>query len=118
MMPGKFNSREMRRMMAQMGIKATELTDVKRVIMEGDLKDYIIEMPQVTRIDAQGEMSLQITGKLKEVPKKSSTPKEPSFPEEDVALVMEQAGVTREKALDALKKSGGEPATAIIDLTS
>lgn len=118
MMPGKFNSREMRRMMAQMGIKATEMPDVKRIIMEGGQKDYIIDGPQVTRIEAQGEITFQVTGKFKEVLKKPVQQAEASFPEDDVKLVMEQANVTREKAIEALKKSGGEPATAIVDLTS
>ena len=36
--------------------------------------------------------------------------------EVDIKLVMEQAKVSREKAIEALKKADGEPAQAIIDL--
>ena len=53
MIPGKMNSREMRRMMQQMGIKSTEMADVKRVVMEADGKKYIIDSPQVIAIEAQ-----------------------------------------------------------------
>ncbi|MCL5955560.1 MAG: nascent polypeptide-associated complex protein, partial [Candidatus Thermoplasmatota archaeon] len=35
---------------------------------------------------------------------------------EDIKLVMEQASVSREKALEALKNADGEPAKAILDL--
>ena len=55
MMPGRMNSREVRRMMAQMGIKSTDMTDIKKIIMEGAQKNYVIENPQVTLIEAQGE---------------------------------------------------------------
>ncbi|MHB8360250.1 MAG: nascent polypeptide-associated complex protein [Thermoplasmataceae archaeon] len=121
MMPGKMNSREMRRMMSQMGIKSTEMNDVKRVIMEGELKNYIIENPQVVLIEGQGQKSLQIVGNIKEVQKAQNTVKKaettPSFPNEDIELVMSQANVTKEKAIEALKKASGEPAQAIIDLS-
>ena len=115
------NSREMRRMMSQMGIKSTEMTDVKRIVMEGELKNYIIDNPDVVMIEAQGQKSLQVVGNIREVPKSQSTVKkavqEPAFPKEDVELVMSQANVSREKALEALKKASGEPAQAIIDLS-
>ncbi|EQD28632.1 nascent polypeptide-associated complex protein [mine drainage metagenome] len=120
-MPGKMNSREMRRMMSQMGIKSTEMNDVKRVIMEGELKNYIVENPQVVLIEGQGQKSLQIIGIIKEVQKGQNTVKKAettlSFPNEDIELVMSQANVTKEKAIDALKKASGEPAQAIIDLS-
>ncbi len=119
MIPGRMNSREMRRMMAQMGIKSTEMTDVKKVTLHGETKNYVITNAQVTVIEAQGEKSFQITGKMKEVAKAQGEKKavEPSFPEDDIKLVTEQTGVSREKAIQALKQAEGEVAQAIIDLT-
>lgn len=121
MIPGKLNSREMRRMMQQMGIKSTEMTDVKRVVMEAGTKKYIIENPQVVAIEAQGQKSFQITGNFKEIQSKNETvdsaPKE-EFPETDVKLVMEQANCSREKALESLRASEGEPADAIMKILS
>ncbi len=119
MIPGKMNSREMRRMMAQMGIKATDMTDVTRVTFHGQTKDYIVTNAQVTMIEAQGEKSFQVVGQMKEVAK-SSQPQQkaaPTFPEDDIKLVADQTGVSREKAIEALKKADGEVAQAIIDLT-
>ena len=120
MIPGKMNSREVKRMMQQMGIKQVEYPDVKRVVMEAGEKNYIIENPQVVAIEAQGQKSFQITGTLKEViGKKKEVAKEGTeFPEDDIKLVMEQASVSREKAIEALKKAEGQPADAIMNLMS
>ncbi len=117
MMPGKMNSREMKRMMAQMGIKSTDMPDVKTVILKGSTKDYIISDAQVMMIEAQGQKTFQIMGSMKEVQKTDSAPSStPQFPEDDIKLVMDQAGVSRETASEALRKAGGEPARAIMDL--
>lgn len=118
MIPGRINSREVRRMMAQMGIKTTEMPDVNKVTLHGLNKDYVISGASVTIVEAQGEKYFQITGQMKEVPKATVRQNEDiNFPEEDVKLVMEQTGVSREKAIAALKKADGEVAQAIVDLT-
>ncbi len=119
MIPGKMNSREVKRMMAQMGIKSTEMSDVKTVILKGATKDYMITEAQVSMIEAQGQKTFQIMGNFKEVAKSADEAKAeaaPTYNEEDVKLVMEQASVSREKALEALKNADGEPAKAIMDL--
>nr|BAA82798.1 Orf1 [Thermoplasma acidophilum] len=116
MIPGRMNSREMRRLMAQMGIKSTEMDDVTKVIFKGKTKDYVIDNAQVTMIEAQGVKTFQVVGTMREVPKEPEEKKEESFPEDDIKLVMDQASVSREKAIEALKASGGEPAQAIINL--
>lgn len=117
MIPGRMNSREVKRMMAQMGIKSTEMTDVKTVVLKGESKDYMITEAQVTVIEAQGQKSFQIVGNLKEVAKSKEEKAEVlNFSEEDIKLVMDQASVTKEKAIEALKKADGEPAKAILDL--
>ncbi|MCL4323335.1 MAG: nascent polypeptide-associated complex protein [Candidatus Thermoplasmatota archaeon] len=120
MIPGKMNSREVKRMMQQMGIKQVEYPDVKRVVMEAGEKNYIIENPQVVAIEAQGQKSFQITGNLKEVAgkKKEVAAQGDKFPEDDIKLVMEQASVSRESAVEALKKAEGQPADAIMSLMS
>jgi nascent polypeptide-associated complex subunit alpha len=119
MIPGKFNSREVKRMMAQMGIKSNEMTDVKKVILYGDTKNYVIENAAVTMIEAQGQKSFQIVGNMKEVPKDAKEVKQEEdspYNAEDIKLVMDQTGVGKEKAIEALKGAGGEPAQAILNL--
>ncbi len=108
------NPREIKRMMSQMGIKQTEMSDVKEVIFKGTSKDYVIENATVTMIEAQGQKTFQVLGNMKE---KQKTPEiREEFNEEDVSLVMEQCKVSKERAVEALKKANGEPAQAILDL--
>ena len=121
MIPGKMNTREMKRMMQQMGIKSTDMPEVKRVVMEADGKKYIIDSPQVVAIEAQGQKSFQITGNMRTVKVVSASQvkeKEPTFPAEDIKLVMNQTSCTSEEAMQALKKANGEPAEAIMSIIS
>ncbi|EQD30159.1 nascent polypeptide-associated complex protein [mine drainage metagenome] len=118
MMPGKMNSREVKRMMAQMGIKSVDMTDVKKVVMEAAAKDYVIENPQVMMIEARGEKYLQISGSMKEIPKQAGAAPNVQYNEDDIKLIMDQAKVDRSSAIDALKKADGEVAQAIINLTT
>ncbi len=118
MMPGRMNSREVKRMMAQMGIKSTDMTDVTRIVMEGKQKDYVVENPQVMLIEAQGEKYLQVSGAMKEIAKNNPVAPVTKYNEEDIKLVMDSAKVDRNKAEEALKKADGEVAQAIVSLTS
>ena len=118
MIPGRMNSREMKRMRAQMGIKSRDMADVKTVILKGEKKDYMISDALVMIVEAQGQKTFQITGNMKEIAKTASSQpaSQPALPEEDIKLVMEQASVSRDIAMEALKKADGEPAKAIMDL--
>lgn len=42
---------------------------------------------------------------------------EPDILERDIEMVMTQANVTRERAIDALKRTGGDLVNSIMDLT-
>ena len=105
MMPN-MDPKQMARMMKQMGINTEEIS-AERVVIETGEEKIIVEPAQVTRITMQGQASFQISGPVRT---------EQSINEEDVSLIMEKAGVTREQALEALKKSGGDIAEAIISL--
>ncbi len=108
MIPGGMDPKKMQALMKQMGIKSEEIDAVKVTIQASDGKEIVISEPQVTKITMQGQTSFQIAGKV-EVVEKSS--------EEDVKLVMEQAGCSEEEAKAALEKSGGDIAQAILSLT-
>lgn len=104
MIPGGMDPRKMEQMMRQMGIKSRKI-DAKKVVIETDEGNYIVESPDVTEIDMKGQKSLQITGDMKF---------ESGISEEDIKMVMEQANCTEEQAKDALKKAKGDIAEAII----
>lgn len=100
------NPQQMQKMMSQMGIKSRQL-DASRVIIEAEGERIIISEPQVVEITMQGQKSFQISGKV-------ST--EAAISADDVRMVMEQAGCTESEAKEALRKSGGDIAKAIMEL--
>jgi len=110
-MPGRMNPRQMNQMMKRLGINVKEIDNVKKVIIETDTKQYIFEEASVTLMDAQGQKTYQITGKPKIVDKKEEIPKE------DIDLVVEQTGKSKEEAKKALTETKGDIAEAILNLT-
>jgi nascent polypeptide-associated complex subunit alpha len=107
MIPGGMDPKKMQAMMRQMGIQSEEIS-ANSVVIETEASNLVIESPQVTKITMQGNVSFQITGIVREEEKTSS---------EDIKMVMEQAGCSEEDAKDALSKSNGDIAEAIVLLT-
>jgi nascent polypeptide-associated complex subunit alpha len=102
----KVNPRQMKRMMRQLGMEMEEL-NAKEVIIRLEDREIVISNPQVSVVRAMNQKTYQVVGEEKEVP---------LIPEEDVALVAEQAGVSKEEAQRALKETGGDLAEAIMKL--
>ena len=121
----RMDSRKARRKMKQMGMDMNEISDVKRVIIQGDNKEIVIEGPQVTSINVQGIKMYQVAGG-KETERKPQTgaaveaaPAEEEklvIPEADILLVAQQANVSIDKARAALEENEGDLAQAIIKL--
>ena len=104
------NPRQMERMMRKMGLNMEEMSGVKEVVIYTETKEVHITEPQVTIMNVQGEKNFQIQGKVTEKVLKTE------IPDEDVSLVMDQTGASREEAVKALEEADGEPAEAIIKL--
>jgi len=109
MMPGmrNFNPQQMGKMMRSMGIKNEEL-DVKRVVFELADKNLVIEQPNVSVIDMQGQKTYTVMGEARE--------EQAGVPEEDVKMVAESAEVSKDEAREALEESEGDIAKAITAL--
>lgn len=107
---GGFNPKQLSKMMKQFGIDIEEIDDVEEVIIRTPTKEIVIEDADVSIMNAQGQKTYQIVGEATE--RTIDTGPDP----EDVELVMEQAGVDEETAIEALEAAGGEPAQAIMDL--
>lgn len=111
-------------MMKQMGMNMNELSDIKRVILQGDDKEIVIEGPSVTSINVQGTKMYQVAGgseterKIQASGAAVAAPVEEPLvlPEEDILLVAQQANVSMDKARTALENSDGDLAQAIIKL--
>lgn len=106
MFPG-LDPKMLKQAMKKLGMKQEEIQATK-VIIECSDKNLIIENPQVLKVNAMGQETLQITGNITESNKEL-------FTEEDIKTVMEQANTTREKAIQSLKEKG-DIAAAILSL--
>ncbi|MEM4256914.1 MAG: nascent polypeptide-associated complex protein [Candidatus Diapherotrites archaeon] len=107
MFPGLGNDpKKMKQMLQQFGIKTEDL-DANRVIIESQSKTLVIEKPSITLMKVQGQSIYTIIGNALE------QKKDLEIPEADINLVAEQAKVSKEQALNALKDSKGDIAEAI-----
>ncbi len=98
---GGLNPGQMKKLMQQMGIKSAEFK-AKKVIVEGDEGNLVVENPQVMIIEMGGQKSLQISGDVREEGKeRGEKPREKS----DVDIVMEKTGCSRGQAESALQES-------------
>ncbi len=110
MFPKKIDRRQMERAMRQMGVKMDELDGVREVVIKLSDREIVLPNAQVVRTDMAGQRSYQVSGQ--EFERKP----ELELSEEDIKLVMEQAGVEREEAVLALKETNGDIAEAILKL--
>lgn len=100
-------------MLERMGLEMNEIPDVKEVIIRTSSKDMVIKDASVSEIIAKGMKVFQVMGSdVEEVEREK-----PKFTEEDVLLVAQQAGVSKERAQVALEESGGDLAQAILKLS-
>ena len=106
MLPG-MDPKNMAKMMKQMGIKSDELEATKVTIELKDGTHLVVFEPSVVQIEMQGQRTFQVSGKVHE---------EQDAGEEDIKMVMEAAGVSREEAMIALRETDGDIAEAILKL--
>lgn len=126
MLPGGGrNPRQVEAMMRRLGMTTEPLAGVEEVIVRTRNQEHVFRSPEVTILTVQGVRTYQVVGNPElrartaatATPATGSAPAAPSGPpEEDVRLVMDQAGVSREEALEALLRAKGEPAEAIMRL--
>jgi nascent polypeptide-associated complex subunit alpha len=128
---GPRNARQMQLMMRRMGMTTEEVADVEEVIVRTKTKDHVFHAPEVTILTVQGVRTYQVVGTPEVRPRSGAMPSSSSGaapvappaapsgpPEEDIRLVMEQASVSREEAIEALFQAKGAPAEAILQILS
>ncbi|MCD6383147.1 MAG: Nascent polypeptide-associated complex protein [Thermoplasmata archaeon] len=128
MIPGMgrgMNPRQLKVLMKRLGIQIEELEGVRAVIIVKDDKEIHVNNPTVTVMKTPEGDTVQVAGEMKEMPPGSycgggetevAEGSERGIPEEDIELVMEQTGVSRERAVEALEATGGSPAEAILKI--
>ena len=130
--------------MKSQGIEGMEPIEAKKVIIETDTGNIVIESPQVIKLVQQGMEIYQVIGKAEAgeedeeiegreiegeiIQKRSKDEDEEVSPEsinlnaeitpQDIELVAMQTGVSASEAEKALKEAGGDLARAILNLKS
>ena len=105
---GGINPKQMEKVMKQMGISQTPL-DAKRVVIEMEDSNLVIDEPSVTKVMMQGKETYQIAGEAREETNEI-------FSDEDVALVVKKTGKSEEEVRKVLEGNGGDIAEAILEL--
>jgi len=107
------NPRQLQSAMKKMGIQQVEIPATEVIIKTVD-KDIYVLNPSVLKVNMMGQETLQISGQLREQKRVAAAQ---DISEEDIKTVMEQAKVSKEKALNTLKETDGDLAEAIMKLT-
>lgn len=107
-------NREMRRMLDKMGLEMKDLGNIEEVIIKTETKELFLIKPQVVEMKGKDSTIFQVVATDIEEKERET----PSLKDEDIVLVMQQANVTREKAIQALVDAKGDLAKAILNLTT
>ena len=108
----KVKSNQFKALERMLGIK-TEQIDAIKVIIELQDKTLIIENPTVLKMSQQGQEIYTVIGSAKEEAKEQKV----EIRDEDVKFVMEQTGKSESEVREALQKTNGDIAQAILLLT-
>ena len=103
----KLNPKQMEKMAKQLGMKMETIEAEQVVIKLQAGGEIIIDNPQVTKVNMMGQDTFQITGDIKE--------KEDEGDEDDVEIVSEKAGVSKDEAKRVLDETN-DIAEAILKL--
>jgi len=110
----RMNPREAKRMMQRMGMNMGAMPEVEQVVFKTSTKEIIVENPEVTVMEMQGQKIFQVMG---ERITEKAVERAVKVPEEDVQLVATQANVSPEQARAALEQTKGDLAQAILLLS-
>lgn len=110
MFPG-INPRQMQQMMKKMGMQQEDI-DATEVIIKTPEKEIIITKPSIQKINMMGKETFQIAGEIHE----REIDTTPEINDDDIKIVVEQAGVDEKTAKEALEKTKGDIAEAVVSL--
>jgi nascent polypeptide-associated complex subunit alpha len=100
-------------MLDKMGLDMKDLGTIEEVVIRTETKELYITKPQVIEMKGKDSTIFQVVATDIEEKQRDI----PMFKEEDIILVMQQANVSKEKAIHALTDTKGDMAQAILSLT-
>jgi nascent polypeptide-associated complex subunit alpha len=101
-------------MLDKMGLEMKDLGNIEEVIIKTETKELYLIKPQVVEMKGKDSTIFQVVATDIEEKERET----PSLRDEDIVLVMQQANVSREKAIQALMDAKGDLAKAILNLTT
>jgi nascent polypeptide-associated complex subunit alpha len=104
----------MRRMLDKMGLEMKDMGEIEEVVIRTETKELYLIKPQVVEMKGKDSTIFQVVATDIEEREREVL----SFREEDVVLVMQQANVSKDRAIQALTDSKGDLAQAIINLST
>lgn len=114
---GGFDPKQLEKMMKKMGVEMEELSGVEEVVIKFSDKELVFEKPQVQLTEAQGQKTYQIIGEPEKQGKEEQEKEtEVEISDEDIEMVVNQTNVDKDKAKEALEKTDGDIAEAIVNL--
>jgi len=116
---GGLDPSKMQQMMKQMGIDIEDIDADEVIIRTGD-EELVFTDAEVQRMDAKGQQTYNIVGEPETRERGGGGPasgdedeNEGGLPREDIEMVADAAGVSTDRAREALEATGGRPADAI-----
>lgn len=106
----QLDPRQIAKAMKQLGIAQEEI-EVEEAVFKTKEKELVFIRPNVTKVTMSGQDTFQVVGTCQERSRET-------IKEEDVQMVMEQTKTTKEKAQEALKRTKGDIAKAIMELSA
>lgn len=103
----KLDPKQMEKMAKQLGMKMETVEAEQVIIKKSEGGEIVIDNPQVSRINVMGQDTFQITGEI--------TEKDEDDEGDDVEIVAEKAGVSKDEAKRVLDETN-DIAEAILRL--
>jgi len=116
----RMNPNDIKKQLRKLGIKNVNIKNIEAeevIIRTLDGKELVAVSPNVVIMEIPGSsvMIQVLATELREQEMETASSDSLSmFNEEDVNLVMEQTGASREEAVEALREAGGDIAAAIM----
>ena len=107
---GGLDPSKMQQMMKQMGIDIEDI-DAEEVIIRTADEELVFTDAEVQRMDAKGQETYNIVGEPET--RERAGELDDGIPEDDIRMVADAAGVSPERAREALDAVDGRPADAI-----
>jgi nascent polypeptide-associated complex subunit alpha len=107
-------NRDLERQLRRLGVKISNIDNVKTVLIEAGDKEIVLEDPQVMVMEFRGQKIYQIISSKEKIISLTAHQETKTYTDEDIEFIMSQTGLSREKAKELLEKAGGDIAKALM----